>query len=173
MTALHPRYHADVIPVQVGMQRLAFVLLAVSVTGCSSSPAAPPGVVVDAVMSAASPGAIHRLNEAAHTRGGSSASVLALAAGSTPHVRRASVYVAALWAEDSDDQRALEAFLADEDEAIRAMAAGALAALGHARGRATLETLRGSPTVMPWSDPPLTAGTFASTTLDALARAGR
>lgn len=156
------------------MPRVALALfLALWVTGCSSSPAAPPGAVADAVLGAASPGALHRLNEAAHTRGGSSASVLALAADTDPHVRRASVYVAALWAEDGDDRQALEAFLADEDEAIRAMAAGALASLGHAGGRAALEALRGSATLMPWSDPPLTAGTFASATLDALARAGR
>ncbi|MDP1572255.1 MAG: HEAT repeat domain-containing protein [Vicinamibacterales bacterium] len=155
------------------MRRLAPVLLALWVTGCSSSPAAPPPAVVDAVRGAASPGALQRLNEAVHARGGSPASVLALAADGDPHVRRASVYVAALWAEDDDDQRALEAFLADEDEAIRAMAAGALASLGHARGRAALDALRGSSTLMPWSDPPRTAGTFASTTLDALSRAGR
>jgi hypothetical protein len=50
--------------------------------------------------------------------------------------------------------------------------AGSLAGLGHAEARRALEGLRTSTAAMPFSDPPMTVGRFASDSLSAIDLAG-
>jgi HEAT repeat protein len=116
---------------------------------------------------AASDAPLHALNRAARRRGRPAGMGSALTDPS-PAVRRAAVYVAALWADDPTSIAPLTPLLTDADAAVRAMVAGSLAGLGHVEARRTLESLRASGEAMPWSDPPMTVGAFATSALAAI-----
>jgi HEAT repeat protein len=149
-------------------------LLLVAIVGCSKSPAAttPRDSVTDLVRAAAgSDNPVQTLNAAARRRGEVADLSQALTDPSPP-VRRTAAYVAALWADDARDVSTLTPLLADPDVAVRAIVAGSLAGLGHAGARAALASLRGSSEAMPWSDPPVTVGRFATSALMAIDAAG-
>lgn len=116
---------------------------------------------------------MHGINEAAHQQRGQSASLSQLLDERDPQVRWAAAYVAALWADDQDDVEALTPYLSDRDEAIRAVIAGSLAGLGHHGARESLAGLAASGTGMPFSDPPITVGRFATDALAAIDRVGQ
>jgi hypothetical protein len=139
----------------------------------SATPAAPPvESVADVVRAAATSDApLHTLNGAAQRRG-EAADLGSALIDPSPAVRRAAAYVAALWADDAADIATLTPLLTDADAAVRAMVAGSLAGLGHVEARHTLESLRASGAAMPWSDPPVTVGAFASSALTAIDAAG-
>jgi len=145
-------------------------LLLPGLAGCTKQPAAaaPAGSVTEIVRAAAgSDGPLETLNAAARHRR-EAAELNAALADPDPVVRRAAAYVAALWADDAGDVAALTPRLADTDAAVRAMVAGSLAGLGAAGARGTLASLRASVEPMPWSDPPMTVGAFASAALAAI-----
>ena len=145
---------------------------AAALAGCSPSTTPPSAAVISAIRSAPAPDRIHAINEAAHRQRGESASLTPFLAESDPQIRWAAAYVASLWADDAADVEALAAYLSEGDEATRAMIAGSLAGLGHGGARQTLTTLKASSAVMPFSDPPVTVGRFATDALEATDRAG-
>ena len=155
------------------MHRIVVVCLAAAaMAGCRTSTPEPDVTVVSAIRSAGAPDRIHAINQAAFRHRGSSASLVPLLAEQDPQIRWGAAYVAALWADDAADVEALAPHLADADEGVRAMIAGSLAGLGHAGARAALSSLSGSPAMMPFSDPPLTVGRFATDALAAIDGAG-
>ncbi len=151
---------------------LVVCLAAAALAGCHASPPAPDIAVVSAIRSADAPERIHAINDAAIRHRGSSASLVALLAEQDPRIRWGAAYVAALWADDAADVAALAPHLADADETVRVMIAGSLAGLGHADARAALTSLSTSPAPMPFSDPPITVGRFATDALAAIDEAG-
>lgn len=117
---------------------------------------------------------MHAINEAAYRHRDDPASLVALLTDDDPQVRWGAAYVAALWADDAADVDALAPLLNDRDESIRAVVAGSLAGLGYPGARDVLAALAGSTVPLPFSDPPLTVGRFASDALGALdAASGR
>jgi hypothetical protein len=142
-------------------------------TACGGSAPAADAAVVAAIRSAPSPTRMHALNDAAHRRRGESAALVPLLGDADPGARWAAAYVAALWADDDADVRALAPHLDDRDEAVRAVIAGSLAGLGHSGARQALAGLTASAAAMPYSDPPLTVGRFAADALAAIGGAGR
>lgn len=147
-------------------------LLATAVTACSSSAPNAAAPVITAVRATSGPNRIHALNEAAHRHRGESASLAGLLADPDPQVRWGAAYIAALWADDAADVAALAPLLNDPDAATRAVLAGSLAGLGHSGAREALGALSGSTAPMPFSDPPLTVGRYASDALAATLSAG-
>lgn len=117
---------------------------------------------------------MHAINEAAYRHRDDPASLVDLFTDDDPQVRWGAAYVAALWADDAADVDALAPLLNDRDESIRAVVAGSLAGLGYPGARDVLAALAGSTAPLPFSDPPLTVGRFASDALGALdAASGR
>jgi len=154
------------------MRILAVVCVSLVLAACRQSvPAAPDAQAAEAIRNLANPERIHALNTAASRRG-EAATLVALAQDPDVRVRFGAAYVAALWADDARDAEALAPLLSDADEATRAVVAGSLAGLGHAQARDALEGLRNSAAPMPFSDPPLTVGRFATDALTAIDAAG-
>jgi HEAT repeat protein len=148
-------------------------LLVAGVTGCARSSVITTGTgapdVAGLVRTAAAREApAAALNELARRHRPDVGALTAVISDRDPSVRRAGAYVAALWADDQQDVQALAPLLTDEDVAIRAMVAGSLAGLGDRRARTTLESLAGSRTPMPWSDPVMTVEQFAADAIRAL-----
>ena len=151
---------------------LVAALAAAGLVGCGPSAPALPAPVASAIRLAPAPERIHAINDAAHRHRGPSASLTALLVDADPQVRWGAAYVAALWADDAADVEALAPYLNQGDDATRAMIAGSLAGLGHDGARQTLTGLKASREVMPFSDPPLTVGRFATGALAEIDRAG-
>lgn len=141
------------------------------IAGCRTSPPAVHADVVAAIRSAPDPDRLHAINQSASRQRGEPASLAPMLAEPDPRVRWAAAYVAALWADDQADADALAPYLNDSDEATRAVIAGSLAGLGHEGARESLKGLTTSQASMPFSDPPITVGRFASDALAAIHRA--
>ena len=148
------------------------IVLAVAGAACSRAEPQADASVVAAIRSAPAPDRIHAINDAAHRHRGPSSSLAPLLAEQDPRVRWAAAYVAALWADETADVEALAPHLDDPDEATRAVIAGSLAGLGHDGARQALSALSTSAAAMPYADPPLTVGQFATDALAAIDRAG-
>lgn len=146
------------------------LLAAASACGPRTPPAAAAGVTA-AIETVGAPDQIRALNDAAHRHRGESASLAVHLAHPDSRVRWAAAYIGALWADDEADIAALAPHLDDSDPAIRAVIAGSLAGLGHRGSRQVLGALVDSTATMPFSDPPLTVGRFASAALADIARA--
>jgi HEAT repeat protein len=129
---------------------------------------------VDVVRAAAGDEApIAALNAAAHRQRGASEDLGTALRDPDVGVRRAAAYVAALWADGAEDVATLTPLLTDADPGVQAMVAGSLAGLGDGAARATLESLRSSTALMPWSEPPMTVGDFAGSAIAAIDAVGR
>jgi HEAT repeat protein len=129
--------------------------------------AQPNATVVHAIQDVGSPTRLRALNQAA-LAGGDVQTLAPLLADADERVRWGAAYVGALWADDAREAAALAPLLDAEQPGIRAMVAGSLAGLGQPRARETLAALVASVAPMPFSDPPITVGTFARDALAAL-----